>query len=40
MQLSGYGQNFRAQVVKSALNAYDKIIEKDENNIETLIFYL
>ena len=36
MQLSGYGQNFRAQVVKSALNAYDKIIEKDENNIEPL----
>ena len=26
--------NFRAQVVKSALNSYDKILEKDENDIE------
>ena len=36
MQLSGYGQHFRAQVVKSTLNAYDKIIEKDKNTIEPL----
>ena len=33
LSLSGYGQNFKAQVVKSALHAYDKMIEKDKNNI-------
>ena len=36
MQLSGYKKNFRAQVVKSALHAYDKMLQKDKQGIEPL----
>ena len=30
MQYSGYHKKFRTEVVTSALNAYDKMMEKDE----------
>ena len=36
MQFSGYTEMFRAQVVKSALCAYDKMVEKDERGEEPL----
>ena len=36
MQFSGYNKKFRTQVVKSALKAYDKMVEKDEQGEEPL----
>ena len=36
MQFSGYTETFRAQVVRSALCAYDKMIEKDERGEELI----
>ena len=36
MQFSGYDKRFRTQVVRSALNAYDKMVEKDANGEEPM----
>ena len=36
MQYSGYNEEFRAQVIKSALHAYDIMIKKDERGEEPL----
>ena len=36
MQFSGYTETFRAQVVRSALCAYDKMVEKDGRGEEPL----
>ena len=36
MQFSGYDKRFRTQVVRSAVSAYDKMIEKDMNGEEPL----
>ena len=36
MQFSGYGEEFREQVVTSALKAYNEMIEKDRQGIEPL----
>ena len=36
IQYSGYNETYRAQVVKSALNAYDLILDKDQRGEEPL----
>ena len=36
MQISGYDEVFREQVVTSALKAYNEMIEKDQQGIEPL----
>ena len=36
MQYSGYHRRFRTEVVMSALNAYDKMVERDEEGVEPL----
>ena len=36
MDFSGYDEIFREQVITSALNAYDQMIEKDQQGIEPL----
>ena len=36
MQYSGYHRRFRTEVVRSALNAYDKMVERDEEGVEPL----
>ena len=36
MQYSGYHKGFRTEVVKSAVNAYDKMVEKNEAGEESL----
>ena len=36
LQFSGYGQVYRAQLLKSALSAYDSIVRKDAEGIEPM----
>ena len=36
MQFSGHNQTYRAQILKSALAAYDKIVRKDAEGIEPM----
>ena len=36
MQYSGYNETYRAQVVKSALHAYDTMLDKDQRGEEPL----
>ena len=36
MQYSGYHRRFRTEVVMSALNAYDKMVKRDEEGVEPL----
>ena len=36
MQFSGYQERFREEVVKSALDAYDKMVDKDQQGEEPM----
>ena len=38
MQFSGYGEVFRELVLTSALKSYDKMIERDKQEIESLLY--
>ena len=36
MKNSGYGEKYRVQILNSALNAYERMVEEDNNGIKPL----